>query len=97
MGSGFFAGAVAAARIRRTGSGALQRAPRAIPAALRGRQSARGLSLDARSVLSHPQAPGAAVRASAIDSDAAEESAASARGSVEAQRPRFGKFPSRDR
>ena len=52
--------AAAAARLRRAGPGALERPSRAVPAALRGGQHVGRLSVDARAVLPHPAASGAA-------------------------------------
>ena len=52
--------AAAAARLRRAGSRALERAPRAVPAALRRGQHVRRVSVDAGAVLPHPAPPGAA-------------------------------------
>ena len=62
MGSDVTAHAAAAARLRRTGAGALERADRAVPGARRRRQHAHRQLLDARTVLPSVAPPGAAHR-----------------------------------
>ena len=76
----------AAARLRRHGAGAFQRAARALPAAGGRRQHPSRLSDDARAVLSTAAAAGAAPLAQAAGRDDAEEPAAPSAVGVDARR-----------
>src|SRR5204863_996432 len=90
-------GAAAPARLRGRRSGALERAPRAVPAALRLAEHGRGVSVDAGTVLPHPAPAGAARRPAAAGADAAEEPPASACGGVAAGGSRQRRVPVGDR
>ena len=80
--------AAPAARLRRAGAGALERAPRALPAARAPRTTSRSRSRRRRRRCSTCCAAGAAAAAQAADRDDAEEPAAPAGGDVAARRAR---------